>query len=62
MQHLVPELIELNFAMPVGSAVSTFEHNGNLIGYAVFDCEPPGRYAEIAGRIENVLGIQVDPS
>jgi biotin carboxylase len=58
----VPELVELNLAVPLGGSVEPFQHNGNLIGYAVFDCEPAGQYAEIAARIESALDIRVDPS
>ena len=57
---MVPELFELNFAVPLGGAVKPFEHNGNLIGYAVFDCEPPASYADVAGRIAHAIDIQVD--
>ena len=62
VQQSVPELAELNFAVPLGSPVKPFEHNGNLIGYAVFDCEPPASYADVAARIEDALDIHVDPS
>ena len=41
VKAVVPELFELNLAVAVGTPVEPFEHNGNLIGYAVFDCEPP---------------------
>ena len=51
VQQLVPQLVELNFAVPLGNPVRPFEHNGNLIGYAVFDCEPPATYADVAARI-----------
>jgi hypothetical protein len=62
VQQSVPELAELNVAVPLGSAVKPFEHNGNLIGYAVFDCDPPASYADVACRIEDALDIHVDPS
>jgi hypothetical protein len=58
---LVPELTELNFAVSPGGPVRPFEHNGNLIGYAIFDCEPT-RYHEIAGKIESAVDIGVDAS
>jgi biotin carboxylase len=60
VQQLVPELTELNFAVPLGNPVRPFEHNGNLIGYAVFDCEPSTTYADVAARIDGALDIQVD--
>ena len=60
VQQSVPELAELNFAVTIGSQVKPFEHNGNLIGYAVFDCEPPESYGDVAARIASALDIQVD--
>jgi hypothetical protein len=56
----VPELIELNLAVEQNGALEPFEHNGNLIGYAVFECEPSSRFAEIAARIESALRIEVE--
>ena len=58
----VPELVELSLAVPLGGSVEPFQHNGNLIGYAVFDCETAGQFTEIAARIESALDIRVDPS
>jgi hypothetical protein len=55
---MVPELLELSLAVDVGGPVKPFEHNGNLIGYAVFGCEL-SRYREIAARIEAALEIEV---
>jgi carbamoylphosphate synthase large subunit len=60
VQQKVPELVELNLAVPLGNPVKPFEHNGNLIGYAVFDCEPPATYAEVAARITEALDLRVE--
>jgi biotin carboxylase len=59
VRELVPELFELNVAVPVGGRVSPFEHNGNLVGCALFDCEDRDRYADIAARIEAALEMRV---
>ena len=53
-------MIELNVVVGPDDAVEPFEHNGNLIGYAVFDCEAACRFTEIAARIENALDIRVE--
>ena len=58
----VPELVELSLAVPLGGSVEPFQHNGNLIGYAVFDCDSAGQFKEIAARIESALDIGVAPS
>lgn len=60
VQQKVPELVELNLAVPLGNPVKPFEHNGNLIGYAVFDCEPPASYADVAARIKDALDLRVE--
>ena len=60
VQQKVPELVELNFAVPSGGEVKPFEHNGNLIGYAVFDCESPASYAELVARIIGALDLRVE--
>jgi len=60
VQQKVPELVELNFAVPSGGEVKPFEHNGNLIGYAVFDCESPASYPELAARIIGALDLRVE--
>jgi biotin carboxylase len=61
VRQSVPELAELNLAVPMGSPVMPFAHNGNLIGYAVFDCDPPASYADVAARIKGALDLHVDP-
>ena len=60
VKQSVPELAELNFAVSVGDPVGPFEHNGNSIGYAVFDYQPPNTYADVAARIREALDIQVE--
>jgi biotin carboxylase len=60
VKSLVPELFELHFAAQPGSVVRPFEHNGNLIGYALFDCNSASAYAETAARVLRALDIKVD--
>ena len=60
VNQLVPELAELNVVVSVGDPVSSFEHNGHSIGYAVFDYKPPDTYADVAARIRDALDIQVE--
>jgi biotin carboxylase len=62
VRQKVPELVELNLAVPSGGQVKPFEHNGNLIGYAVFDCEPPATYVGLAARIIDALDLRVEAS
>lgn len=60
IRQKVPQLVELNFAVPVGGHVKPFEHNGNLIGYVVFDCASPATYEEMSAGIKDALGLRVE--
>lgn len=60
VRDVVPELFDLYFAVEPGGVVNRFEHNGNLLGYALFDCDPPGRYDEIAAKISHALRIDIE--
>lgn len=55
----VPEVFDLFVAVPINGEVKPFEHNGNLVGYALFDCTPPERYDEITTRIEQALCMEI---
>jgi biotin carboxylase len=59
IQSEIPEVFDLYLAVLPGSVVNRFEHNGNLIGCALFDCEPPESYDAIATRIIQALCLVV---
>jgi hypothetical protein len=56
----VPEVLELHLSISPGRSVEPFEHNGNAIGFAVFDCESTARYAEIGAGILDALRIEIE--
>lgn len=56
----VPEVFELSLAKRPGDRVEAFVHNGNMIGYALFDCPRPSDYDKIAARIHRALKLAVD--
>lgn len=56
----VPQLFSVIYAAPIGSAVDRFEHNGNLIGVALFDCVDAAAYQSTVEAIERHLGIVVE--
>jgi biotin carboxylase len=56
----VPEMFDLILAAQPGSTVKPFEHNGNLIGCALFDCESSAHYDSIIRRIRHSLQIKID--
>jgi biotin carboxylase len=59
MRH-VPEVFSVMYAVPPGSPVECFEHNGNLIGVALFDCVDAEEYQQAVQAIERNLGIVVE--
>lgn len=58
----VPEIFELFVAYRAGDMVPAFEHNGNLLGYAVFDIPDGSSWAEMAARIDVALALDVVPA
>ncbi len=61
IQADVPEVFQLFLALKPGCMVNRFDHGGNLLGYAVFDCETQAIYNSIATRIKHALRIEIDP-
>jgi biotin carboxylase len=55
----VPEIFDLYILKRQGERVNAFEHNGNLIGYAVFDCKDSADYERIKERIDDALDIRI---
>lgn len=55
----VPEVYDLYLTVEPGGLVSTFEHNGNMLGYVLFDCTDPKAYNNIIQRILDTLSIEV---
>jgi len=43
-----------------GDSVAPFEHNGNMLGYALFDCEDAKAYEATAKKIMDALAIVVE--
>jgi biotin carboxylase len=60
LKRRMPQVFDVLYAVPIGSPVDRFEHNGNLIGVALFDCADAGDYEHTVHAIERNLGIVVD--
>ena len=56
----VPEVLEFHPAVQLGGEVLPFEHNGNMIGFVLFDCSGPEGYYGMVEKIDAALGIQID--
>ena len=61
LRHRVPQVFEVHFAKRRGDRVEPFEHNGNLIGFALFDCLDAADYDRLTERISDALDIAVGP-
>jgi hypothetical protein len=59
LRRRVPEVLELNIAVREGQPVEAFDHNGCMIGYAVFDCADAREYAMLSRRILQMLDLSV---
>lgn len=57
----VPEVFDFYAAAQPGERVETFDHNGRLLGYALFTWQPPDDYFAVAARVRQALDVQVDP-
>lgn len=55
----VPELFEYVINYQMGDPVPSFEHSGNCLGYALFDCSPSMSYAQIVTRLKAAMQLQV---
>lgn len=59
LKHEIPEIFDLSYAVGVGDRVQPFEHNGNSIGYALFDAEDADHYDRTVSKILASLDIVV---
>ena len=51
--------LKVVFNKKTGDWVTKFEHNGNLLGYALFDCDSHNDYSRIAQAILENLGLEI---
>lgn len=62
VQAAVPEVFEYFANYRIGEEVPEFIHNGNSLGYVLFDCPPHTSYNEIANRLQSELMLKVSPN
>ena len=55
----IEEVFELVYAVRPGERVRPFVHNGNLIGYVLFDCDDSAHYENLCRHILDFLDISV---
>jgi len=61
LQRQVPEVFEVHYARQPGDLIEPFEHNGNLIGFALFDCRDAADYERVTERISDTLDLAIRP-
>lgn len=61
LQCQVPEVFEVHYAKQPGDHIEPFEHNGNLIGFALFDCQDAADYERVTEKISETLDLAIRP-
>ncbi len=61
LQQRVPEVFQTYFTKQPGDRIEPFEHNGNFIGFALFDCLDSSDYERITEKISETLDLAISP-
>lgn len=61
LQRLVPEVFQAYFTRQSGDRIEAFEHNGNLIGFALFDCQDAADYERVTEKISASIDLEISP-
>jgi biotin carboxylase len=59
LKKQVKELIACRFNDQIGDTVSSFEHSGNSLGYALFNCPTESDYLSIVARLQSAMQLNV---
>jgi formate-dependent phosphoribosylglycinamide formyltransferase (GAR transformylase) len=60
VRTLAPEVFEYEFSYQIGEELPVFEHSGNSLGYALFDCPADSSYCDMVERLRVAMQIKVD--
>jgi biotin carboxylase len=61
LRNRVPEVFAVTLVKQPGDRVEPFEHNGNLVGFVLFDCPHADEYERLTEKIHATLALHVDP-
>lgn len=61
LRRRVPEIFAVHYARKPGDHIEPFEHNGNLLGFALFDCRNAADYEHITEKISDSLDLAIAP-
>lgn len=59
MMASLPQVFKHVTQYDIGDEVPAFDHNGNSLGYTLFDCPPSSSYRDMVGQVQNTLGMLV---
>jgi biotin carboxylase len=59
LRRKVPQVVDLQLAKKCGDVVDTFNHNGNLIGYVLFECSDHKEYIKNSKKIMQTLNMKI---
>lgn len=59
LREHIPELFEYRFNYQIGDEVLDFEHSGNSLGYALFDCPLDADYNNMVERLRTAMQLRV---
>jgi biotin carboxylase len=55
----IPEVFEMQLSVQIGEEVLPLEHNGNAIGYVLFDCQDADDYNRLSQKVMQALRLEV---
>ena len=59
MMASLPQVFKHVTQYSIGDQVPAFDHNGNSLGYTLFDCPPSSSYQDMVMQAQNTLGMLV---
>lgn len=59
IRRLVPEVFDYEFSYQIGEELPIFEHSGNSLGYALFDCPANSSYCDVVERLRSAMQIKI---
>lgn len=60
LKKSVPRILDIIYTKTTGMPVNSFEHNGDMIGYVLFECNNGDEYQQITKLIEGSLQMVVE--
>jgi biotin carboxylase len=62
VRRVVPAVSSIECVATPGDRVEAFEHGGNILGLALFDCDTEDQYLDTTRAVDDALALVVEPS